>query len=107
MTAFRRFWQLGSCDPVDLGRLGHDQHRQVPLQQLGAAVGGMAHEKWGDMVEDELGSVTTTSRTLSGVLQEVGVGGDLLCDSCCPGLAVLLAAGQLHVGDCISGTWCP
>ena len=40
----------------------------------------MAHEKWGDMVEDELGSVTTTSRTLSGVLQEVGVVGDLLCD---------------------------
>lgn len=32
----------------------------------------MAHEKWGDIVEDELGSIpSTTSRTLSGVLQEV------------------------------------
>jgi len=31
----------------------------------------MAHEKWGDIVEDELGSIPSTTRTLSGVLQEV------------------------------------
>jgi hypothetical protein len=31
----------------------------------------MAHEKWGDIVEDELGSAPVTTRTLSGVLQEV------------------------------------